>query len=175
MALAGVLAFVGCGKSEADKNREKREAGCVNNLKQMGTALITYDNDYKKFPEKSGVAGLEELRSTQLDESRSFVCPSTLLTPAADGEKLTKDNCSYLYFAGLPTESSLSLPIVMDLPGNHEKVIHYLRTDTSVGSVKCKGKISAVEAVYLILGKKSGFTEDEQKIVDQAKAWDEGK
>ena len=171
MVLASVFVVVGCG--QASKNRKAREAICKNNLRQIGTAWMCYCFN-ECFQEKAGVTGLEALRIEQLDEPKSFVCPSTLQEPAAPGEPLTARTCSYLYFGGLKDTSNPSLPIVMDLPGNHDEIIQYVRVDGSAGNIKYEKGMSATDAVYRILGKKSGFTEDEQKIVDQAKAWDNG-
>ena len=163
------LAIQGCGNVK----ETGKQANCTNNLKMIGQAIMMYESDYKSFPEQSGVAGLEKIRSMYLDEPKCFVCPSSKKTPAAPGEKLTEETCSYIYFGGLTAASSSSLPIVIEKPGNHDpKKIAYLRIDGSVCRPGYKLGDTAEEMVYSILGKTSGFDQDEMKIVEQAKAWD---
>ena len=147
-----------------------KQANCTNNLKQIGTALHMYEADHQYFPKQNGFAGLEALRK-YLDDPKAYICPSSQKTPAEKGEKLSEENCSYIYFGGLTSMSSPGLPIVVEIPGNHKRKLAYLRLDGAVCRID-SGTATAEEAVYAILGKKSGFDKDEQKIVDQAKAWD---
>ena len=148
-----------------------KQANCTNNLKQIGTALMMYDNDYKCLPKQNGFAGLEELRKEYLSDAKVFVCPSSGKTPAKNGKALSEKNCSYIYFGGLSMTSSPDLPIVMEMPGNHDKKLAYLRLDGAVLRIDITAN-TAEEMVYFILKKRSGFDKDEQNIVDQAKAWD---
>lgn len=148
-----------------------KQANCTNNLKQIGVALMMYENDHKCFPKQSGFAGLEELRKEAFDEPRAFVCPSSGKTPAKNGEPLSEENCSYIYFGGLTSTSATHLPIVMEIPGNHDKKLAYLRLDGAVFRIDIKAT-TAEGMVYAILGKTIGFSPDEARIVRQAKAWD---
>lgn len=169
MVLACVFVLAGCGKGS-----KRKEADCVFNLKQLGSALVNYESEKKHFPDQPGIPGLEELRKTACDIPQYFVCPSSPLKSAEPGASLTTSNCSYLYFGGLSPAAHPGLPVIMDLPGNHDGLIQFVRIDGSVANIKCDKNLSATEAVYRILGKTSGFDKDEQLIVDQAKAWDEG-
>ena len=150
-----------------------KQANCTNNLKQIGTALVQYDNDYKRLPfcATSG-AGLkaqttaadagateangyksaghfELLRETILDETKTFVCPSSTIAPAAVGAELKAGTFSYVYLtgkkigsatesAGISTNDSPSSAIVADgkntadTAWNHDKKGAYLRLDSSV-------------------------------------------
>lgn len=149
-----------------------KQAACTNNLKQIGLALMMYENDRNRFPKQNGFAGLEELRKgNYLSDSKVFVCPSSGKTPASDGEPLANWNCSYIYFGGLSATASSALPIVMEIPGNHDGKFAYLRLDGSVNRISSRAA-TAEEMVYAILEKRSGFDKWEQKIVNQAKAWD---
>ena len=150
------------------------QANCTNNLKQIGMALMIYENDHNGFPKQKGIAGLEELRKEgYLDEPKAFVCPSSKKAPAAPGEKLSEETCSYIYFGGLTSAASPDLPIVMEKPGNHDpRKIAYLRLDGSVARPGYDLGDTAEKMVYSILGKTSGFDRDEMNIVKQAKAWD---
>ena len=147
-----------------------KQANCTNNLKQIGTALTMYDNDYKRLPYvdatpalKSGVSfgannggdtsdkgsyssgHFEVLRETTLDETKTFVCPSSTVAPQGVGGALTKGAFSYVYFTGtkgagiLLATDSPSSAIVADGHNksfasgwNHDKKGAYLRIDSSV-------------------------------------------
>jgi len=147
-----------------------KQANCTNNLKQMGTAITTYDNDYKRFPFttaaglKSGVGAssfkgtgdtyqaggnsdtqFEVLRETELDETKTFVCPSATIPAAGVNGALTCGAFSYVYLTGLdqkgilPTDSPSSAIIADGVSGsstpgtwNHDKKGAYLRIDASV-------------------------------------------
>ena len=124
-----------------------KQANCTNNLKQMGTALATYSQSYQYWFPNDADAGydhatksacFEMLRSTQLDEPKSFICPSTVVVPSAAGAEVG-DNFSYAYFAGLKETDSPSSGIVADghenndteAGWNHAKKGGYLRLDSS--------------------------------------------
>ena len=130
-----------------------KQANCTNNLKQIGTALVQYDNDYKRLPfckvvadaglksTNSNIKGgptqskggnssghFELLRETILDETKTFVCPSSTVAPAGVGKELTTganalQTFSYVYFTGkkvggndvgISTNDSPSSAIVAD-------------------------------------------------------------
>ena len=92
-----------------------KQANCTNNLKQIGTALVTYENDYAVMPahEKmtlgtssanapaNAVKAWETLRTNGLDEPKSYLCPSTTTADfkhAETGKLMTGYNTSYGYF-----------------------------------------------------------------------------
>ena len=120
---------------------------CTNNLKQFGTALVTYSSAYNYlFPNTNNGTtysktrkseSFEFLRQTQLDEPKSYICPSTTLTPADTGKNIAVGNFSYTYFMGLKETDSPSSAIVADAcdkdaAWNHDKKGAYLRLDSSV-------------------------------------------
>jgi len=157
-----------------------KQANCTNNLKQIGTALTMYDNDYKRLPfcATSG-AGLkaqttatdagtvdagyksaghfELIRETTLDETKTFVCPSSTVAPAAVGGELKAGTFSYAYLTGtqgtgilLSTDSPSSAIVADGNDGgtwNHEKKGAYLRIDSSVSRPGTNGWIEDV-SVY---------------------------
>ena len=135
-----------------------KQANCTNNLKQIGTALVTYENDYGMMPIETTTAPsdndpaladerFEVLRQNGLDEPKSYLCPSTTTagwTAAATGIKLTQANISYGYFinkgVGAISTSTCggSSVIAADAQTktagtwNHDKKGAYLRIDSSV-------------------------------------------
>ena len=149
-----------------------KQANCTNNLKQMGTACVQYDSDYRRLPyldavghlpttsatvkgggDTSNKGGLsnghfELIRQTELDESKTFVCPSSVSAAAAPGAFLTpkdgskESDFSYVFFTGMQgkgilTTDSPSSAIIADGKNggnawNHDKKGAYLRIDSSV-------------------------------------------
>ncbi len=88
-----------------------RKAKCVNNLKQIGTALHMYASEHnERFPQT-----LQELvDGGYIDDINVFICPSSNLTEIENA-----DNGSYLYNTGLTESEPSTTPIVCDKTENH--------------------------------------------------------
>ena len=169
-----------------------KQANCTNNLKQMGTACVTYDNDYKRLPfldattslpitapkaesknnatpsgggstasaGKNSMGHFELIRQTELDESKTFVCPSSTASAVKPGEPIVEDAFSYVFLTGmqgkgiLTTDSPASAIIADGKNGgnlwNHDKKGAYLRIDSSVsrpGTANWTGDISITASI----------------------------
>ena len=166
-----------------------KQANCTNNLKQMGTALTMYDNDYKKFPRvenanqlkdtgvpncgvtgkagKESAGNFELLRETTLDETKTFVCPSSTRTASGVGKPISAETFSYVYFLGfdakgiLTTDSPSSAIIADGSDGegtgyNHDKKGAYLRIDSSVSRPGSATWISDDSVKYSVAGGADG-------------------
>ena len=137
-----------------------KQANCTNNLNQIGTALVTYENDYGQMPIGADAATatgdssaplsderFEVLRQNGLDEPKSYLCPSTTTAgwqAAETGKALSPQTISYGYFTrenqGAISTSTCggSSVIAADAKTgtagawNHDKKGAYLRIDSSV-------------------------------------------
>ena len=130
-----------------------KQANCTNNLKQIGTALVTYENDYGMMPATATNTAndpaladerFEVLRQNGLDEPKSYLCPSTTSAgwqAAGTGSALSPKAISYGYFTNDTNPISTSTcggssVIAADAKTsgqwNHDKKGAYLRIDSSV-------------------------------------------
>lgn len=109
--------------SVVDKAKEeKHRLACMNNIKQIGVALLMYANVFEgKFPEAGGAKGLNQLRSGGfLEHPQAYVCPATGNMPAAYGKPITEECCDYVYVGGLSSYSDRNTPILWCKPENHK-------------------------------------------------------
>ena len=133
-----------------------KQANCTNNLKQIGTALVTYENDYAMMPRhkqataqpdttgKLAAESFEVLRQNGLDEPKSYLCPSTTTSgwaAAGTGGVLSAKAISYGYFLNgsnvISTStcggsSVIAADAYTGTQWNHDKKGAYLRIDSSV-------------------------------------------
>jgi prepilin-type N-terminal cleavage/methylation domain-containing protein len=96
-----------------------RKAACLNNLHQLGLALVEYSNRYGCYPwtdDPEPAAAFQLLVDEGLvDEPQVFLCPSCRQTEADynDGNfKLAPENVSYAYAAEPVTDAAPSRTIV---------------------------------------------------------------
>ncbi len=114
---------------------------CINNLKQLGVALMMYINDNDgRFPDP-GIAGLNRIyKEGYIQSPQVFVCQSSKNIPAVKGHSLTPRNVSYIYLGSYAPITKIkypsSTPIMFDKPGNHNNYINVLFVDGHVQRIK---------------------------------------
>ena len=148
---------VSAEKINTEKNK-KRDV-CVNNLKQIGTAMIMYANDDKdkNLPLGDNIEGFRKIVASYLGKhSEILVCPDNRKREAGDVNNLTEDNSSYIY---LDIESSIDkvrrpsqTVIVFDKPGNHNGFVNVLYLDGHVMKINTNKNYSC-EAILKVIYK----------------------
>ena len=135
-----------------------RKISCCNNLKQIGLGLRFFSSAYDdKFPDKDGSEGLQMLNDENygafLTNKRVYVCPSTDTKPARNGDTLTEDTVSYVYFGGFTEADSVYIPLAFDKPGNHDKYVNILFLDGHVKGYAGSNFNSCQDVVKFLLTK----------------------
>ncbi len=116
-------------------NREKaRRIACNSNIKQIMLAIKMYSEDHsEKFPDKSGAAGFEMLRKLDyLADPRVYVCLSSNINPAENGQPLTEQNVSYIYLGGFNEDGDPDQGIVFCPYHKNCAVVGYLDGSTRI-------------------------------------------
>ena len=119
-----------CGKHH-------RRLGCASNLKQIGLGLEMYSNDHDGFyPDKSGAAGLEQLRSLDyITDYKIYVCRNTTDVPGEGIEPLTEANVSYCFRGRMRRADAADSAVCWDRPSNHKKFGNVLYIDGHVTGI----------------------------------------
>ena len=136
----------------ADNRNRKLQMNCMfGNMKEIAMALSLYGDDNRSYlPDGNNAAGLSSLlRFKYLDDSKLFVCPATLNTPAGSWQELSKEtisgngkkdatlHCSYLYKGGLYMNDLTPDTIVLkDKPENHKKTVQFINGSFAVQSIQ---------------------------------------
>lgn len=123
-------------KAESEAELAKMDAAkienqhkiCRYNIEQIALALQMYANVFKgKFPEKSGAAGLEMLRSKGFITSpQIFVCPGSGTLSSAPQQAITEATCDYIYVGGHSEYSDSNTPILWNKPKGGHKTLGFI-------------------------------------------------
>lgn len=172
LVVIGIIAILAAMLMPAlGKAREKaNQADCVSQLKQIGTSMIMFSNDYRgKYPGFPSADDSEEGDDTEstplhnspglaklveheyLQTTKVFICRSTKMTAAKDYEDLAgasdsaeggaTEKSSYLYYAGfVATDLTADHGYVRDKNDNHKNLGNVLYGDGHVETTPPPGK-----------------------------------
>ena len=92
-----------------------------------------------KFPEKSGAAGLEMLRSKGFITSpQIFVCPMSGTICSAPQKAITEASCDYVYVGGHGEYSDGNTPVLWNKPKGHKTMGFILYANGKIKEYKGK-------------------------------------
>ena len=130
-----------------------RRATCVNNLKQIGTAIKLYTGevdwegilprDKAKDSEVTVVGSYDVLRQAgTLDKPEIWICPSATngKVKAEKNTALTANNISYRYARCLTESDDVDYVVSADITDNHEDVGNALFLDGHVDILNKEGE-----------------------------------
>ena len=151
IAIIGILA--GMLMPALNRARESaRRATCVNNLKQIGTAIKLYtgEADWEGILPRDNrtdanitVAGSYDLlrQTGALDKPEVWICPSATngKVKADRNTALTANNISYRYARGLTESDDVDYVVSADISDNHQDVGNALFLDGHVDMLHTEG------------------------------------
>ena len=161
IAAVTLVAFSGCGdnsKPAAKNNNVSKTVGtypvavtqslkrantmaCSHNLKQLGQALNMFAMDNNRFPQKNGVAGLQELVSQQNYPTSMLCCP------AQRPGNLDENSTAFLYLGTLASPGAGNQPVAIEKPGRHGSNTAVLFADGKVKNFTIPGEYTSVAQV----------------------------
>lgn len=137
--------------------REKaRMAVCINNLKQIATALFMYAADNKdEFPTSNGITGLQMLIDGKYFDANVFSCPSK---PVIYKDNKLSAECPYIYIGGIvgnaaKVQKPSQLPVAFEKP-NHKQNCPVLFADGHVETLSIKPVYNNPNQVIGVLSKR---------------------
>lgn len=94
---------------------------CAGQLISLGLAIRMYSQEYgEHFPDKSGAAGLEQLRAGGYCENmKMYQCPAIRRGKVEEGTQITEDITDFIYIGGLTEKEPVDTPVMMDKDANH--------------------------------------------------------
>jgi len=97
---------------------EARRAACMNNLHQLGFALMVYQNDHGEFPSTGrpgdSAGSLALLYPDYVPDLRLFRCPADRGRAGLELGALTEETCSYHYDNTVPPNASYDRMLAWD-------------------------------------------------------------
>ena len=115
------------------QNIPNDETVCFDNLKKLSESLRAYAAaNGGNFPEGLHTDGLNKLKAQHRFKPAMLCCPGSGCELAQDGSELQFENSGYVYFGSWQQNNSNKLPILMDIPENHNGFFHVVLRDGTV-------------------------------------------
>ena len=113
--------------------------GCARNIEKLALALKEYAaSNNGLYPSGLHIDGLNKLLSTPAWKNSFLCCPNLDCEPAPQGKPVMAENTSYVYFGNWKKGASPKLPLIIDLPENHNGYFYAVLNDNSVQKFSLK-------------------------------------
>ena len=151
MAVINWLPFPGVqqeyvrSQSQTDKTAvvQMHSAKCNANMHKIASALKVYASAHHgSFPEGMHTDGLNKLVSTPAWNNEFLCCPDSGCEPAQPGKPVMAENTGYVYFGNWEKDAPKDLPLIIDIPENHNGFFYAVLNDGSVKKFIFKQQMS---------------------------------
>ena len=116
---------------------------CNSNMFKLARALKAYASaNGGIFPEGMYIDGLNKLVSTPAWNNKFLCCPDSGCDSAPSGKPIMAENTGYVYFGNWENGYSQKLPLIMDMPENHNGFFYAVLNDGSVKKFIFKQQMS---------------------------------
>lgn len=160
-------------KDAIKKNEENESAACFANLQKLSKHLQDYaDSNNGSMPDGLHIDGLNKLiNKTNLNTS-ILCCPGSGCELSST-KNLDRENTGYIYFGNWKNNSSDKLPVLMDMPENHNGFFYVILRDGSVQKLVLKQQMS-IKRMASYLHTVFKYSEDEfSELIRRANEVDE--
>lgn len=146
---------------------------CFENLQKLAECLKKFSaNNNGKHPEGLFLDGINKLMNTAGFEAKLLCCPGAGCVAANGNEPLLEQNCGYLYFGNWQQESSGNLPLLIDMPENHNGYFYAVLRNGKVKLFRLKQQMS-VKRMASYLHTVFKYSEDEfSELIKRAEELD---
>lgn len=130
------------GNTKKQKSVQPSE-GCSRNMQKLSLALKEYAAANKGvYPAGLHIDGLNKLQTTPAWNNSFLCCPDSGHEPAEPGKPVMAENTGYIYFGNWKKGASPKLPLIIDMPDNHNGFFHAVLNDGSIRKFIFKDQMS---------------------------------